>query len=149
MNEVIKVPSQYEPTVPLVVLALSIPEPPNGWVNWLAVKGITVVPDHIGRDSVACHHAKRLLDEQREEQLRRAALARLQEQEAVAEDERRRSQIWGGIRADQVPDGMTATELMLASDPDRRPRRKSVAASFLDGDAMVMHPIHEPLEDAS
>jgi hypothetical protein len=149
MNEIVKVRSEYPPTVALSELALEIPEPTGGWVNWLAAKGITVIPDDIGRDSVARHHAKRLLDEQREEQLRRAALARLQEKQAVEADQARRSQIWGGIRADQVPDGMTPTELMLASDPDRRPRRKSVAASFLDGDAMVMHPIHESLEDAS
>ena len=47
--------------------------------------------------------------------------------------------VFRGIPADMIPAGMTAAEALMAGDPDLRPRRKSAAASFLDGDSMVMH----------
>jgi hypothetical protein len=56
-----------------------------------------------------------------------------------AELERQRARVWGGIRADQIPVGMSAAEAMMASDPDQRPRRKSAVASFLDHEDMILH----------
>jgi hypothetical protein len=147
MNDnIVKVRSEYPPTVALSELALEIPEPTGGWVNWLAAKGITVIPDDIGRDSVARHHAKRLLDEHREEQLRRAALARLQEREAVAEDERRRAQIWKGVPASSLPDGAAPASVMLQAAKESRPKRTSVLEESLSGGGLMFHPLRESAE---
>ena len=149
MSDFVKVRSEYPPTVALSELALEIPEPTGGWANWLAAKGIKMIGDDIGRDAIARHHAKRLLDEQREEQLRRAALARLQEQEAVAEDERRRAQIWGGVPASALPEGAAPAAVMLQAAKDSQPKRRTVLQDALDGGVSVYHPIHQQAEGES
>jgi hypothetical protein len=146
MSDFVKVRSEYPPTVALSELALEIPEPTGGWANWLAAKGIKMSGDDIGRDAIARHHAKRLLDEQREEQLRRAALARLQEQEAVAEDARRRAQIWGGVPASALPADASPAAVMLQAAKEARPKRTSVLEESLSGGGLVFHPLRESAE---
>jgi hypothetical protein len=148
MDEIIKVRSEYPPTVPLSVLALDLAEPAEGWPNFLGARAIAIIPDDLRRDCVSRGDALRLLDEKREQELRRAALARLQEQEAVAEDARRRAQIWGGVPASALPEGAAPAAVMLEAARQLGPRRKSGAAAFLDGDSMVLHPIHEPADES-
>jgi hypothetical protein len=146
----LKVPELREPLIPLSVLALDLAEAPaSGWAAFLAGQGISIEFDDVGRRAISRGDAKKLLDQQRQAEIRRQdQLARL-EQEAVEKDRARRALLPKGLAWHDVPVGMTAAEAMFAGDPDRRPRRKSAAASFLDGDAMVMHPIREPLEDVS
>jgi hypothetical protein len=135
--------------VPLSVLGLDLPVPAEGWNVWLAGQGISVVFDDIGRRCVSREDARALLEQQRQSEIRRQdQLVRLEEQ-AVAADELRRARMFRGIRVDEIPVGMSPAEYMMAGDPDLAPRRKSAAASFLDGDEMVLHPIHEPAEEAS
>jgi hypothetical protein len=146
MTEFVKVRSEYPPTVPLSHLELDFPAPPEGWPNFLGARAIAIVPDDLGRDSIARQAARRLLDEKREQELRAAALRRLAEQQAVEADERRRATIWKGVPADTMPPGAPAA-VMLEVARQSGPRRQSGAAAFLDGDSMVVHPIHESAED--
>ena len=92
--------------IPLSVFALDHPQPPEGWSNFLGRRGITLRPDHIGRDAISSHDAQMLLHEQRADELRRRKLAAVQEQEAVEQDRVRRASIWKGLPADQLPVGV-------------------------------------------
>jgi hypothetical protein len=65
------------------------------------------VPDDLGRDCVRRQDARRLLDEQRANELRVAKLRQLAEQEAVEADCERRARIWQGVSADAIPVGGT------------------------------------------
>jgi hypothetical protein len=148
MSDFVKVPSEYEPLIPVSVLALDLPAPAvGGWHAYLAAKGIRVVGDDLGRDCVARGDAARLFGEKREDEVRQAALRRLAEQEAVEADERRRALIWKGLPADAMPSDASPASVMLEAARDSGPRRQSAVAAFLDGDSMVMHPIHESGDD--
>jgi hypothetical protein len=147
MSEFAKVRSEYPPTIPLRELELYLPAPPDGWVNWLAARSIQVIPDDLGRDSIPRQAARRLLDEQRELELKQAALRKVQEQEAVEADERRWAAIWGGVRADHMPPGVAPAAVMLQAAHDSRPKRTSVLEEQLSGAGMVYHPIHQQAED--
>jgi hypothetical protein len=143
MNEVIKVRSEYPPTVPLSVLALDLAEPVEGWPNFLGARAIAIIPDDLGRDSIPRQAARRLLDEQREQVLRQAALRRVAEQEAVEADERRRALIWKGVPASALPVGVAPASVMLQAAHDSRPKRRTVLEDALDGGESVYHPIHQ------
>jgi hypothetical protein len=147
MSEFVKIPSEYEPTVPLSVLALDLAVPAEGWPNFLGRRAITTIPDDLGRDCISRGDARRLLDEKRETDLRQAALRRLAEQEAVEADERRRAQIWQGVPAGHLPVGVAPAAAMLQAAKDSQPRRMSVLQHALSHeDGMVFHPIHQPAE---
>ena len=129
--------------------ALDLAEPPEGWPNFLGARAIAIVPDDLGRDSIPRQAARRLLDEQREQVLRQAALRRVHEQEAVEADERRRAQIWKGVPASALPDGAAPASVMLEAAKDSQPKRTSVLEESLSGGGMVFHPLREPAEDES
>jgi hypothetical protein len=147
MNEVIKVRSEYPPTVPLSVLALNLAEPAEGWPNFLGRRAITIIPDDLGLDSITRGDARRLLDEQREQELRQAARRRLAEQEAVEADERRRAQIWKGVRASALPPDASPASVMLQAAKESRPKRTSVLEESLSGGGLVFYPLRESAED--
>ena len=149
MNEVIKVRSEYPPTVPLSVLALDLAEPAEGWSNFLGRRAIKTIPDDLGRDSITRGDARRLLDEQREQELRQAARRRLAEQEAVEADERRRAQIWQGVPAAALPPGASPASVMLQAAKDSQPRRQSVLQHALAHDGLTYHPLPSTPEDAA
>ena len=150
MNEVIKVRSEYPPTVPLSVLALDLAEPAEGWSNFLGRRAIKTIPDDLGRDSITRGDARRLLDEQREQELRQAARRRLAEQEAVEADERRRASIWQGVPADRLPVGAAPASVMLQAARDSQPRRQSVLQEALsNSEGMTYHSLAPTPEDAS
>ena len=129
--------------VPLTVLELDMGGTPSeGWGNFLAARGIAFRPDDLGRNSVSRGDARRLLDERRADELRRARLAALAEQEAVERDEQRRSQIWGGMSALDLPEGVTAGSAMLAAARESAPRRKQLSV-LGDDDSMVFHSYQE------
>jgi hypothetical protein len=148
MNDnIVKVRSEYPPTVPLSHLELDLPSPPEGWPNFLGARGIGIIPDDLRRDCVSRGDALRLLDEKREQVLRQAALRRLAEQEAVAEDERRRAQIWGGVPASAVPDGVHPAAAMLQQAKDAQPRRTPSRVEWLFGLQDTGGVIHEPFDE--
>jgi hypothetical protein len=145
MNEIIKVRSEYPPTVPLSHLELELDRPVEGWPTFLGVRGVKIIGDDLGRDSVARHDARRLLDERREQQVRQAALARLAEQEAVEADERRRALIWRGLPADAMPSGASPASVML--EAAKGPRRQSMVEAAFANDGTVMHTFSGEAED--
>src|SRR5215213_7228914 len=113
-------PSEW---IPLSVLALDLPAPSEGWANYLGRRAIAFVPDDLGRDCVRRQDARRLLDERRADELRRRAMARQQEQEAVEADRVRFAQIWKGVSADMMPPGVAPAAVMLQSVKDAQPKR--------------------------
>jgi hypothetical protein len=134
-----------EQPVPLVELALSLPEPPLGWEVELDARGVPVFPDDVGRPSISRDAARQLLAEHREQQ-EAAARRRVEiEQRAVEADQRFRASLPAGIPAGAVPDGISAGQLMMLSDPERQgSRRESVLQHALaNGGSAVYHPINE------
>jgi hypothetical protein len=148
MSDFVKVRSEYEPLIPVSVLALDLPAPtPGDWHAFLAAKGIKVVPDDVGRDCVARGDAARLFGEKREHEVRQAALRRLAEQEAVEADERRRALIWKGVPVDAMPSDASPASVMLQSAQDARPRRQSMVEAAFANDGTVMHTFNGEVED--
>jgi hypothetical protein len=146
MNEIIKVRSEYEPLIPLSVLALDLPAPAVGWHAHLAAKGIKVVGDDLGRDCVARGDARRLFDEKREHEVRQAALRKLAEQEAVEADRAWRAQLPKGGPWHAVPDDTLPAAAMLAAAKAAQPRRTPSHNEWLFGetDTMVQELVDEP-----
>jgi hypothetical protein len=147
MDEIVKVRSEYPPTVPLSVLALDLAEPVEGWPNFLGARAIAIIPDDLGRDCVSRQAARRLLDEKRESDLRQAALRRLAEQQAVEDDERRRALIWKGVPASALPPDASPASVMLHAAKDARPRRQSMVEAAFANDGTVMHTFSGEPED--
>jgi hypothetical protein len=131
--------------IPLSHLELDLPRPPEGWADFLGRRAIAFVPDDLGRDCVRRQDARRLLDEQRANQLRAAKLRQLAEAEAVEADQLRRASIWRGAPA---MEGVSAAALMLQADKDAQPKRRSVLQEALAGsETLTYHPL--PKSDES
>jgi hypothetical protein len=109
--------------IPLSHLELDLPTPVEGWSVFLAARGIEVTLDDIGRMAVARVDARRLLTVKRDREAEQARRRKLAEAKAVADDQIRRSQIWGGIPADHMPPGVTPAAVMLQNDRDAQPKR--------------------------
>jgi hypothetical protein len=96
MSDFVKVPSG-EP-IPLSVLALDLDGAPiSGWTVWLAERGIAVAFDDIGRPAISRADAKRLLDAQRQDEIRKQDQAARLEQQAVEADRAWRATLNKGI----------------------------------------------------
>ena len=130
-----------EPAVPLSHLALDLNVPSEGWALFLGKRGIAIVPDSLGRDSIGHDAARRLLDEKREAELRARALRALAEQEAVERDQQRRASLGQGVK---VPDGLSYAEAVMQAELDSqtyRPGRRSLVEDLLDNSGITYHPI--------
>ncbi|HEY6688334.1 MAG TPA: hypothetical protein VI094_19240 [Propionibacteriaceae bacterium] len=133
-----------EPLVPLSVLQLDLDAPVGGWASYLADRHIEVVADDIGRMSVSRDAARLLFAEEREREERQARHRKLVEAKAVADDQLRRSQIWGGVPAEALPVGVSASSVMLQAARDAQPKRQSVLQHALaNSGEMVFHPIRD------
>jgi hypothetical protein len=131
--------------VPLSELALELPVPPDGWAAELAARGVAVVLDDLGRACVDRAVARDLFAAYRSQQ-EAAARRRVElEEELVAADAARRAAMPRGIPAGAVPEGISAAQLMMLSDPmDRGSRRESVLEHALsNGGQPVYHPIRD------
>jgi hypothetical protein len=90
-----------------------------------------------------------LIAERAADDVRRREMLARQEAAAIAEDELRGSRIWKGLSADQIPQGMSAVEVMVqAAAADSPPRRRSPVLEMLDGESMTYHSM-ESMQDAS
>jgi hypothetical protein len=97
--------------------------------------------DWAGRPCITWSVATELLDSLRAEAARKQARI---EQQLVAADEARRAALPKGIPVSAVPTGMTAAELLMASDPFPAKQRESVLEHALaNGGSAVFHPIRE------
>ena len=137
--------------LPLSLLSLEM-DAPSDWRPYLEARGVAVVPDDVGRDSVSRSDARTLLAESRARlAAEREAAARryeLREHEAEIQDRERRAQIWQGVAASSFPAGVSAASVMVAALRDSRPRRESVLQEALSGDSLTFHPI-QPVSDES
>jgi hypothetical protein len=132
--------------IPLSHLELDLPTPVEGWTVFLAARNIEITLDDIGRMAVARVDARRLLTEKREREAEQARRRKLAEAQAVADDQLRRSRIWGGAPA---VEGVSAAALMLQADKDAQPRRRSVLQEALsNSDGMTFHSL-APTPDGS
>jgi hypothetical protein len=141
-------PQAAEP-VPLSVLALDLVDAPaSGWTVWLAERGISIAFDDIGRPSIARTDAKRLLDDQRQAELRRQdQLVRL-EAAAVEQDRAWRASLPKGVAWHEVPPGVPPVVAMTEAAKAEQPRRTPTRNEWLFGevdDTMVYHEF--PAED--
>jgi hypothetical protein len=129
-----------EPLVPLSVLSLDLPEPSvGGWPLELARRGIEIVVDDIGRDSISRADAKQLILQKREDEARKRAFLAQQEQEAVEADRAWRAALPKGTPWWEF-DGVTPAEAWAAAELAAAPRRRSLLEESLDGEeSMVYH----------
>jgi hypothetical protein len=133
--------------IPLSVLQLDL-DPGEPWPLFLGRRGIAFRPDAIGRDAISAGDAQRLLAERRAEELRKRAVLRVAEEEAVAADQARRALIWKGVAADRMPDGVPPAAVMLQNDRDLQPKRTSPLEEALTNSPGMTY--HEwPAEEAS
>lgn len=139
-----------ESLVPLSHLALDLGgEPDGGWALYLGRRGIAIVPDSLGRDSVDHGAARRLLDEQREHVVRKSKHLAALEAEAIERDRLKFAGIWKGVAATALPDGVSAGDAMLQAARDSRPKRQSVLEESLSNSpemsyhAFTAHPDEE------
>jgi hypothetical protein len=114
-----------EQLIPLSVLALDLPVPGDGWSAHLAGRGIEISTDDLGRLSVSRSDARRLFDEHREHEERKAELLRAADEAAEEYDRARRAQIWKGVSADAIPRGVRAGDAMIAAARQAQPKRQS------------------------
>lgn len=61
----------YSATDPVPLSVLGLRWGSEGWPNFLGRRAMPMIPDSLGRDSVSHSHARQLLDEAREAELRR------------------------------------------------------------------------------
>jgi hypothetical protein len=135
----------FEPLIAITTLALDLGEAPaEGWAAHLINRGVLVELDDIGRPAVSRDDARLLISERREAEERKARQRKLAEAKAVADDQLRRSQIWGGVPAEALPVGVSASSVMLQAARDAQPRRQSVLQHALGNSGeMVFHPIRD------
>jgi hypothetical protein len=130
--------------VPLSQLGLDVPEPPAGWVFELERRGIPIVLDDIGRPSISRDAARDLLAKRHEQQQAAARRREAIERRVIEADQRFRASLPAGIPAGAVPEGISAGQLMMLSDPMQGSRRESVVADALKNDGRL---IYRPIRD--
>jgi hypothetical protein len=135
-----------EDVIALSVLALDLPQPPEGWAAYLGRRGVAIVPDSLGRDAVGHDAARRLLDERRADELRRARHLAVAEAEAEAADRVKFAQIWRGVSADAFPDAR-AGDVMAEAARDSLPKRRSVLEESLSNSSTMTYRPYGPNPD--
>ena len=133
-----------EPVIPLSLFQLDCPTPPSGWTAELAHRGVAIVLDDIGRPSIPRAAARDLLAEHREDEAHKARLREEIERRAIEADQRFRASLPAGIPAGAVPEGISAGQLMMLSDPMLQGRRRSVVQDALEhGGGSVIYSLNE------
>jgi hypothetical protein len=131
-----------QPVLLLVELERDLGAPADGWAAELGRRGVVVVADDLGRLAITRSSARAIYAEAREAEARAARLREEIEQRAIAADEARRAALPVGIPAGMVPEGMSAGQLMMMSDPmPRGARRESMVEHALRGGGVTFHPI--------
>jgi hypothetical protein len=126
--------------IALSVLQLDLPQPPEGWPAFLGRRGVAIVPDSLGRDAIGHDAARRLLDERRADELRRARRLAVAEAEAVEADRVKFAQIWRGVSADAIPVGVQPATAMLQAAKDAQPKRSTpLEEAFSNSPGMAYH----------
>ena len=124
--------------IPLSVLALDLLAPAD-WSAFLADRGIEIVLDDIGRAAISRSDARRLFDEQRENEARKAEMRAAAEKRAVEADQRFRASLGVGVPASAFAGFETYGQAVASHELDRqqyRPRA-SVAEDLLSNDGSI------------
>ena len=132
--------------IPLSHFELDHPAPVEGWAAHLGRRGIAFLPDDLGRDSIRRQDARRLLDEQRTDELPRAKLREGRNIEAVEADQQFRARLPRGLPVSAIPEGAAYGDVVRQAALDARPRRRSMFEESLAGQAMTYHCL-APAED--
>jgi hypothetical protein len=135
------------PLVALSVLALDLDVPPGGWAAFLTGRGIEILTDDLGREAIARVDARRLFDEKRENEVRKARMFEAAELRAIEQDQQFRAQLFHGIPAGLIPAELTPAAAMLTAAQAARPRRVSPLEEALSNQGTVFHPIHSAPEE--
>jgi hypothetical protein len=134
--------------IPLSVLQLDL-DPGEPWAAFLGRRGIRFVSDHIGRDAISAGDAQRLIAERREHELRKLAVLKAADAEAVEADRKFRASLPKGVPWYALPDGVSFVEAAAAAEAAEHPRRTPTRGEWLFGetDTMVYHEL--PQDEAS
>jgi hypothetical protein len=136
-----------EEPVPLSHLGLDLDVPAIGWVAYLTGRGVSVLVDDLGRDSISRVDAKQLLDERRQAEIRRREVAERQEQQAIEADRQWREHLNPGLPWYEIPPGVSAAELWAAAEKDAKPKRRTPLEDALASEGMVYRQLQD--EEAS
>jgi hypothetical protein len=133
----------HDDLVPLSILRLDL-DPGEPWPLFLGRRGIAFRPDRIGRDAVTAGDAQRLIAEKREQELKKQRHLKVAEEEAVEADRLRRAQIWKGVAADLMPDGVAPAAAMLQTARDAQPKRTTPLEEALSNSGtLTYHPMQD------
>jgi hypothetical protein len=116
-------------------LERDLPAPAVGWAAELDRRGIEIVQDDLGRAAVDRVTARALFAERREQEEATARRRAEIEQRAIEADQRFRASLPAGVPAGAVPEGISAGQLMMLSDPMPGARRQSVLEHSLENPA--------------
>jgi hypothetical protein len=132
--------------IPLSVLRLDL-DPGEPWSSFLGRRGIAFRPDHIGRDAITVGDAQRLIAERRADELRRQALLRAAEQQAVEKDRAWRASLPKGLPWYAL-EGMSFGEAAAAAEAAAHPSRTPTPGEWMFGetDTMVFHSMQDAAE---
>jgi hypothetical protein len=136
--------------VPLSHLALDLEQQPaEGWVAYLANHGIAIAFDDLGRRCISRADAKRLLEQQRLNEIRRQDVMARAELAAIEADRKFRAGLHPGIPWYEMPPGVLPVEAMTQSAKDARPRRTPSHGEWLfsDPDEMTGGSFNGEVED--
>ena len=134
--------------VPLSHLALDLSEPADGWTVWLSERGVAISFDDLGRRAISRGDAKKLLDQQRQIEIRQQDHAARVEAEAIQKDREFRAALSPGIpwwRLDGVSYAQAAAEAEAAGHPQRTPS----PGEWLFGEAETMVYTELPRDEAT
>ncbi len=133
-----------EPVVPLSHLELDLASPVEGWAAHLAVRGISITIDDIGRASVARIDARQLFDEKREAEARAREHAAVVERHAIEQDQRFRASLGVGLPAAALQGFETYGQAIASLELDGqqyRPKTSMVEDLLSNDGGIVFHPI--------
>jgi hypothetical protein len=140
-SDFVRVP---EMLIPLSVLSLDLEPSTAGWAADLAVKGIAIHLDDLGRASLPVPRRGGL---SLRSGSRWPGITRWRSSVSPSWGERL-ARLRPGVPAHSIPDGVLPAAAMLQAAHDTAPRRQSVVESaFGDPDELVMHNIRDAEED--
>jgi hypothetical protein len=115
---ILKVPSMYDPLIPISQLALDLPAPGPDWATYLRNRGIEVTVDDVGRPSVSRAVVKQLIQEKKDADARAYELAARRDAEFEAQ---RLATLRPGVPWWKL-DGATPAEAMLMAAKAAEPQ---------------------------
>jgi hypothetical protein len=123
--------------------------PPDGWALHLGKRGVVIVPDDLGRDSVSRGDARRIFDERREHEVRKARRLSVVEQEAIEADRLWRASLPKGLPVSAIPEGATYGDVVRQATLDAQPRRVSPLQEALGSGTLTYHTLPASSADES